>query len=209
MNETASVASRPLLLEHYAPRYDITEVDAVVVNADVDTTWQAIRHGDLSRSLVIRALLELRSLPVRLGRLINGLPPEPARPPLTLDDMPRAGFLLLAEEPGVEIVFGQISRPWKASATTDGTPALKPEEFAEFDAPGYAKIAFNIRVEPYGSGRTLITTETRTATTDPASRRQFGKYWRLIGPFSGLIRRLMLRLVKSGAERQAGVQRSG
>jgi len=209
MNETASVANSPLLLEHYLPRYDVTEVDCMVVNADADTTWQAVRHGDLSRSLVVRALLELRGLPVRLGRLINGLPREPARPPLTFDDMPRAGFLLLAEEPGAEIVFGQISRPWKVSTPTGGTPALRPEEFAEFDAPGYAKIAFNIRVEPYGRGRTLVTTETRTATTDLASRRRFGMYWRLIGPFSGLIRRLTLRLVKSDAEKQPGTKGPG
>ena len=209
MNETASAATRPLLLEHYLPRYDVTEVDSMVVNVDVDTTWQAVRHGDLSRSLVIRALLELRGLPVRLGRLINGLPRASARPPLTLGDMPRAGFLLLAEKPGAEIVFGQISRPWKVSAPTGGTPAVSPEEFAEFDAPGYAKIAFNIRVEPYGSGRTRVTTETRTATTDPASRRRFGMYWRLIGPFSGLIRRLTLRLVKSDAEKQPGTKGPG
>ena len=206
MSETASAASRPLLLEQYLPYYDVTEVDAMVVNADADTTWQAVRHGDLSRSPVIRALLELRGLPVRLGRRINGLAPESARPPLTLDDMPRAGFLLLAENPGTEIVFGQISRPWKVSAPTGGAPALKPEEFDEFDAPGYAKIAFNIRVESYGSGRTLVTTETRTATTDPASRRRFGMYWRLIGPFSALIRRLTLRLVKSDAEKQFGTE---
>jgi hypothetical protein len=122
--------------------------------------------------------------------------------------MPRAGFLLLAEKPGAEIVFGQISRPWKVSASTGGTPAHRPEEFAEFDAPGYAKIAFNIRVEPYGCDRTLVTTETRTATTDPASRRRFGMYWRLIGPFSGLIRRLTLRLVKSDAEKQSGTEGS-
>ena len=116
--------------------------------------------------------------------------------------MPRAGFLLLAEKPGHEIVFSQISRPWKVSAATGGTPALGPEEFARFDVPGYAKIAFNIRVEPYGSGRTCVTTETRTATTDLASRRRFGVYWRPIGPFSGLIGRLTLRLVKSDAESQ-------
>ena len=47
----------------------LSEVDSVVVNVDAHTTWQAVRHGDLSRSLVIRALLEVRGLPVRLGRL--------------------------------------------------------------------------------------------------------------------------------------------
>jgi hypothetical protein len=60
-------------------------------------------------------------------------------------------------------------------------------------------------VEPYGSGRALITTETRTAATDPASLRRFARYWLLVGPFSALIRRLLLRIVKSDAERRLGL----
>ena len=60
-------------------------------------------------------------------------------------------------------------------------------------------------MEPYGSGRALITTETRTAATDPASLRRFARYWLLAGPFSALIRRLMLRIAKSDAERRPGL----
>jgi hypothetical protein len=71
-----------------------------------------------------------------------------------------------------------------------------------------SKVAFNIRVQPYGNGRSLITTETRTTATDPESRRRFERYWLLIGPFSALIRNLMLRLVKSDAEqREQGCRR--
>jgi hypothetical protein len=194
--------TEPLLLEHYLPRYDVTEVHAVVVNADTDTTWQAIRRMGLSRSPVIRALLELRGLPIQLKRVLKGHPLEPARPPLTLDDMAGAGFMLLEEKPATEIVLGQISRPWKHTDTIERMPQVRPDEFAAFATPGCAKIAFNIRVEPYGQGRTLITTETRTATTDSATARRFGLYWTLIGPFSALIRRLMLRLVKADAEQQ-------
>jgi hypothetical protein len=192
----------PLLLEHYLPHYDVTEVHAVVVDADPDTTWQAIRRIDLSRSPVIQALLELRGVPIRLRRALTGRPLEAARPPLTLDDMARAGFLLLEEKPGTEIVLGQISRPWRLTDSTEHTPTIRPDEFAAFATPGYAKIAFNIRLAPYGHGRTLITTETRTATTDPATARRFGLDWTLIGPFSALIRRLMLRLVKEDTEQQ-------
>jgi hypothetical protein len=43
-----------------------------------------------------------------------------------------------------------------------------------------------------------VITEIRTATTDVRSRCAI--YWKLIGPFSALIRRLVLRLVKSAAE---------
>jgi hypothetical protein len=88
-----------------------------------------------------------------------------------------------------------------AQAAQSGIP--RRSEFAAFDDPGYTKVAFTIRAEPYGANRTLVTTETRTATTDPVSRRQFAAYWRLIGPFSALMRRLILRWVKSRVERRA------
>ena len=193
-----------MLLDRYLPRYDVTEAHAVVVDAGTDLTWQAVRRSDLSRSAVIRVLLEMRSLPGRLQGFVQGRPPGPARPPLTLDDMERAGFLLLGESPGHEIVFGTVVQPWKAVTGEEPAPRAGPGQFAAFDTPGYVKVAFNIRVEPYGSGRALLTTETRTAATDPASLRRFARYWMLIGPFSALIRRLMLQMVKSDAEQRPG-----
>jgi hypothetical protein len=192
-----------MLLDRHLPRYDVTETHAVVVDADTDLTWQAVRRGDLSRSALTQVLLELRSLPNRLRRVLKRQPPGPARPPLTLDDMERAGFLLLDESPGHEIVFGAVVQPWKAVTDDEPAPQVEAGQFAAFDTPGYVKVAFNIRVEPYGSGRALITTETRTAATDPTSLRRFARYWLLAGPFSALIRRLMLRIVKSDAERRA------
>jgi hypothetical protein len=40
-----------------------------------------------------------------------------------------------------------------------------------------------------------LTTETRVLLTDEASRRAFARYWLLIRPFSGLIRRRWLAAV--------------
>ena len=118
--------------------------------------------------------------------------------------MERAGFLLLGESPGHEIVFGSVVRRGKRSPTTGprrrSNPAGSPRS-THPDSQG----PFNIRVVPYGSGRALITTETRTAATDPTSLRRFARYWILIGPFSALIRRLALRIVTSDAERRPGL----
>ena len=94
--------------DRYLPQYDVTETHAVVVDADTDLIWQAVRRSDLSQSAVIRVLLEMRCLPNRLQWLLKRRPSEPSRPPLTLDDMQRAGFLLLGEWPGHEIVFGTV-----------------------------------------------------------------------------------------------------
>jgi hypothetical protein len=201
--QTASETD-PMVLDLYLPKYDLTETHAVIVDADTDLTWRSIRRSDLSRSAVIRVLLDLRSYPNRMQRFLKGQRAQAARPPLTLDDMGRAGFVLLGERPGQEIAFGTVVRPWKAVTDDQPAPQHDADGFAAFDTPGYVKVAFNIRVVPYGSERALITTETRTAATDPASLRRFGRYWLLVGPFSALIRRLMLRMVKSDAERRPG-----
>ena len=68
---------------------------------------------------MIRVLLEMRCLPNRLQRVLKRRPSEPSRPPLTLDDMQHAGFLLLGEWPGHEIVFGTVVQPWKAVTGDD------------------------------------------------------------------------------------------
>jgi hypothetical protein len=188
-----------MLLDDHLPDYDVTERHAVIVDAAVDRTWRAVRTVDLFGSPVIAGLGAVRGLPARL----RGLRAGPAADPhgsLSLDDMLRRSFLLLDERPGEEIVLGSVARPWKAVPRGGPRPDVDAVRFAGFDAPGYAKIAFNIRVTPYGRGRSLVTTETRVAVTDDASRRLFARYWLVIGPFSALIRRLMLRNVRSAAE---------
>ncbi|MGZ8740386.1 MAG: hypothetical protein ACXWZ8_07305 [Gaiellaceae bacterium] len=45
-----------------------------------------------------------------------------------------------------------------------------------------------------------LATETRIHVPDPVSRRKFGHYWRIVRPYSGLIRMLVLRAAKRRAE---------
>jgi hypothetical protein len=45
-----------------------------------------------------------------------------------------------------------------------------------------------------------LTTETRIHVSDPVSRRKFKRYWRVVRPFSGLIRVSVLRAAKRRAE---------
>ena len=189
-------ADEPLLLESYLGEYDVAEVHACIVSGDVEATWEAIRNADFTSIPVVRSLLILRSVPGRLRAIKSGQA-APASPPFSLGDMPRVGFQLLGERPA-EIAFGFVGKPWKVGA--EQPRAIGRDDFAAFSDPGYAKVAFSIRARPYGAHRTLITTETRTATTDAASRRQFAAYWKLIGPFSALVRRLILRQVTSQVE---------
>ena len=45
-----------------------------------------------------------------------------------------------------------------------------------------------------------LSTETRVHVEDPAARRKFARYWRVIRPFSGMTRILFLREVRRRAE---------
>jgi hypothetical protein len=128
-----------MLLDRYLPQYDVTETHAMVVDADTDLAWQAVRRSDLSRFAVIRALLEMRSLPNRLQRVLKRQPPAPARPPLALDDMERAGFLLLGEWPGHEIVFGAVVQPWKAVSGTSPRRRSNPAGPPRSTPPGTSR----------------------------------------------------------------------
>ena len=116
----------------------------------------------------------------------------------TIDGLVAAGFTLLHERPGSEIVLGLTGRFWRPSG---GLVRLTPAEFASFAAPGSAQAVWNFRVAPAGRG-SLISTETRVRGTDAAARRAFRRYWRVVGPFSALIRRRTLALVGAEAERK-------
>jgi hypothetical protein len=153
---------------------------------------------DLLQAPFVRLTIGIRGLPQRVvgnlraagNRTSTDAPP----PAFRLKDMVGLGWILLAETPGVEMVLGQVSRPWKADASSTNAPAT-PEQFTSFDEPGFAKIVTSLRVDPYGTDSCILTVETRVATTDAISRRRFHRYWLLIGPASSLIRRMGLRLL--------------
>jgi hypothetical protein len=194
-----------LLIDRFLPRYDLSVVHASVLPVRPEDCYRAARQLDLLRDPIIRTLLGLRSLPNRLADRLGGrqrTAPTVIEAPRTfrLDDLVRYGWVLLDEQPTVEIVFGQIGRPWKAVGASSGPP-VAPAVFADFDQPGFAKIAFNLRVEPYGASSSILAIETRVALTDPQSLRRFKRYWILIAPFSDLIRRIALRRVAADLRR--------
>jgi hypothetical protein len=152
---------------------------------------------------LVRVLFRLRSFPALVARR-KGLPQAKHEPLLsqTVD----FGFTVLGHDPGREIVAGAVAQIWKrggrAAVIGDGA------EFAAFDNPGYVKVATNFLLT-HQDGGTRIETETRVLATDPESRRRFARYWRLIRPGSGAIRRDWLRAIARRAERSAGRPRNG
>ena len=65
------------------------------------------------------------------------------------------------------------------------------------------KVAWGYSVRELAPGRCLLCTQTRILCFGDSARRKFKLYWMVVGPFSGLIRREMLRLAKRRAESAA------
>jgi hypothetical protein len=180
-----------VLIDQFLPEYDEIERHEAAVDAPVDRTYQAVKDIDLARSPIVLALLAARGLP----HLFTGAVKPKRR--LTLDDVLASGFVVLAEEPGRELVLGIVGKFWRPGS---GVHRIEPSEFSGFDAPGYSKAVWNFLVTKHPGGGSTVVTETRVASTDGEARRNFGWYWRLIGPFSALIRRIVLGEVKREAE---------
>jgi hypothetical protein len=95
-----------------------------------------------------------------------------------------------------------VQRYWQSGAAPP--PRIEgAAEFAAFETPDFAKVAFNLRVEEEGGGWARITTETRVLATDPSARREFAVYWRFIYPGSAIIRRSMLAAIRHRVERES------
>jgi hypothetical protein len=181
------VVTRRTRLDDFVPVYQFNEVHTRRIDAAPDRVYAALRAVTAHEIRFFRALTWIR----RFGRPgPESILHAPERQPI-LDVAMRTTFLLLAEEPGRELVVGTI-----VLAPRDGDNCCPtPEAFAALARPGFAKAAMNFRVAPDGRGGSLVTTETRVFATDIAARRRFARYWRLIYPGSALIRREWLRAI--------------
>jgi hypothetical protein len=183
----------PTLLDRFLPECEVLERHETRVAAPVELTYAAARDLSLMSSPVVRAIFRGRELLMRS-------PSEEDRPPQSLvDETLSIGWGVLAQEKGREIVIGAVTQPWEPEVHFRSLP---PDEFASFDTPGYAKIAWTIRAEPLGPTTSRFYTETRVATTDAESRKRFRRYWTMVSPGVRLIRRESLRLVRADAQRR-------
>lgn len=177
--------------DRFMPRYEVAEHHSIRVAAPVETTFSATVDCDLGKSAIVQAIFKGRELV--FGSRAN----EPAGPRGFLARMKSIGWGVLSETPGREVIMGAVTKPWEANVVFRAIPA---DEFPGFNEPGYAKIAWTLRGDPDGSGKSIARTETRVLTTDPHSRAKFRRYWAFLSPGILLIRWAMLRQVKREAE---------
>jgi hypothetical protein len=177
------------LLDRILPDWEFGNRHAISVPAPRDKVYAAALAYRLDDSWIVRALFRMRGL---------GRPPGNYR-----DAMRWAGFAVLAEEPNRELVLGIAGRFWAIRERQNLLRTPDEAAFRAFNEPGCAKAAMNFRVEDEADGRTRLLTETRVQCLDRAALRSFRLYWTAIGPFSGLIRRVMLGGIAREAERGA------
>jgi hypothetical protein len=189
-----------MLIDRYLPTFDETYIYEASVNATPDALYAAMKETNL-RDPVIDVLFELRELPRNLARRWRGEPPPPSPSPVTFGEIAKQGpaWVVLQEEPGVELVIGTVGRFWQKDY---GSRAIRSAEFIPFSEPGYAKVALSLAVRSAGDG-SIFRYEARTATTDEVARRTFRRYWRVIGAGVGVVMRRVVRRIKHEAERSA------
>jgi biotin transport system substrate-specific component len=182
--ESGTSTVGPTILDSYLRRSDVSRRYEILVAAPPETVWAALRTADFSRPWVIRWLLRLRGL----GRQRSG--------PLTLDAFEQARFAILEEVPPSHIVLGLAGRFWRP---TGPLLTIDRESFLAGAPKGFARAAWSFELQADGEASTLLATETRVLASDDRSRRSFLRYWGLVGPFSGVMRRAMLRQVEAEA----------
>jgi hypothetical protein len=145
----------------------------------------ATRHEvsvDTDTARADRALREVtfREVPLIRGLLFaRGLGARRGEDTVLATMVPRA--TVLEDVPGEGIVLSLTGQFWRLRGRGPGPAATAVIDF---------------RAQP-GS----LTTETRVHVPDPGARRKFARYWRVVRPFSGLIRVQVLRAAKRRAER--------
>lgn len=180
------------LLDDFVPDCQFRERHSIRIHAPPEAVFRAVKSVTAREIRFFRLLTWLRS--PRVGSAREDILAPPADQPL-LDVALRSGFLLLAEDPPRELVFGTIvcGRLARVSRPT-------PRDFAELDRPGLCKAAMNFRLRDEGGGWIRLTTETRVFALDASARRRFAVYWRVIFPGSAFIRRMWLDAVRRRAE---------
>ncbi|MDQ6716912.1 MAG: hypothetical protein M3Z17_01050 [Gemmatimonadota bacterium] len=181
------------LLDHYMPEYDKSEHHSISIDAPPDATYQALLSAPIGSSIRVQVLLRLREFPSRLsGRHCDDdVNPRTA----SVLDLVGNGFFLVDEQPGREIILGKLGQFWRPR----GGSAPKYETIDAPLEPGTAAALWNFRVARNGAG-SVVHTETRIRCADDSARRSFSRYWFLIAPFSGFIRKQMLKSIRDAAE---------
>ena len=103
------------------------------------------------------------------------------------------GFTIIEENIPVENLIGFWAR-YKIE------PIKTPDDFIHNTISPRIKVAWNFYLEKLEANQVRLSTETRVLCITPSAKITFGIYWMIIKPFSGVIRKKMLRIIKENSE---------
>jgi len=173
---------RGMLADKYLPNFHYRTTHRTVIRADANRIWPLLDVQDFGNSWVIRLLFLLRGMPRRSTSAAG---------------LRRIRFVRLEQIEGKEMLTGLIGQFWRPSGKLI---AFDPKEFSLFDRPGFAKGTWSFELLPMEDGSTNVVTETRVCCTDEVARKKFSRYWFFVKPFSGIVRREILKELKRKAE---------
>src|SRR5262249_52888015 len=173
-----------MLINEFLSGYDVNSKYDIVVKASPEKVYEKIYSLDLGESRIIKLLFRLRGMP---------------KEAVTLEGLQKMRFVKLGEIKNEELLLGVVGRFWTMRGDLQKVNA---EEFKEFNKEGYAKAVWNFTLTEKPNGATEVRTETRVHCIGEAGRERFLKYWRIIGPFNGWIRKEALRVIKKNSERE-------
>ena len=100
-------AARPALVDEVMPVYQVAGRHNLIVRAPAATVYAEIRRVNFGQAPLVRALFALRSLPAGIRH--NGKRPASRGHSQSVPP----GFVLLAEQPGRELVLGGTGQFWR------------------------------------------------------------------------------------------------
>ena len=165
-----------LLISHFRQKH------SVEINASPAQVWPIIDQMDFSGSWIIRMLFTLRGMPSRMTKR---------------EGLERGKFMRLEQIESEELIIGLVGQFWKPNGNLQ---TFKPHEFVFFSTPEFLRATWNFRLIPKGENQTQVETETRIFCSDDVAMKKFLRYWFFIKPFSGIIRKEILRGIKKKAE---------
>jgi len=169
------------LMDKYLSKYDFHEVHFLdIQGTDLITCYESAMNLDLSKSRISKLLFTLRGLPTK---------------DLSLAGFTRVmKFTLLEQRRPEEFIYGFWL--YKQVEWIDDKEAFASTAPAEANA----KVVWHFSFQQINADVVRARTETRVRCLNRRTKFWFSIYWFFIKPFSGLIMREMLRLIKGNVQ---------
>ena len=182
MSSEKKIMIKVKLIDKYLPGYSFKEYHETLINSPIEKVYKKAKNFDLSKSNLIKWLFKIRGLPTNRMNL-QGF----------ISDM---GFTNIEENIPIENLIGFWAR-YKIA------PVTSPDDFINNSYQARVKVVWNFYLEELSSNQTRLSTETRVLCMSPFTKLTFGLYWIIIKPFSGVIRKKMLQIIKQDSETNA------